>query len=177
MRSQMQYRTSFVLGVVGQFLVTGIDFVAVWTLFDRFGALEAWTLAGVAVFYGTAHMAIALTDMLATGFDKAGDLIRNGTLDRLLLRPRTTALQLVGYDFSLRRVGRFGQGALVFTWPLAHVDVGWTLPSLLLLGATIFSGACLFLGLFALQATLAIWTVESVELANATTYGGVAAAQ
>ena len=112
----MQYRTSFVIGLVGQFLVTAIDFVAVWALFHRFGALDGWTLAEVGLFYGTAHMALALADLIAKGFDHAGDLIRMGTLDRTLLRPRTTILQLMGYDFSVRRLGRFAQGALVFAW-------------------------------------------------------------
>jgi len=41
----------------------------------------------------------------------------------------------------------------------------------------ILGGACLFLALFVLQGTLAIWTVESIEVVNATTYGGVQAAQ
>ncbi len=112
-RAQMQYPASFAMGVAGQFLTTVIDFVAVWTLFDRFGALEDWTLAEVALFYGVAHMAIAIADLLGKGFDHAGGLIRMGTLDRLLLRPRTTVLQLLGYEFTLRRLGRLAQGASV----------------------------------------------------------------
>ena len=176
-RGQMQYRTSFLIGIFGQFLVTGIDFVAVWALFDRFGGLAGWTLAEVALFYGTAHMALSLADLLSTGFDHAGDLIRWGTLDRVLLRPRTTVLQLLGYEFSLRRLGRFAQGALIFAWACANVEAVWTLPTVLLLCATVLGGACLFLGLFTLQGTLSIWTVQTVEMVNATTYGGVAAAQ
>jgi ABC-2 type transport system permease protein len=45
------------------------------------------------------------------------------------------------------------------------------------LAGAVFGGGCLFLGLFILRGTLAIWTVESLELVNATTYGGVQAAQ
>ena len=176
-RGQMQYRVSFVLGVVGQFLATVIEFVAVWTLFDRFGALEDWTLSEVALFYGVAHMAIAIADLLGKGFDHAGGLIRMGTLDRLLLRPRTTVLQLLGYEFTLRRLGRLAQGALVFAWALGNVEVAWTLPSALLVLVTVLSGACLFLGLFTLRGTMSIWTVQTLEMMSATTYGGVQAAQ
>ena len=176
-RGQMQYRVSFLLGVVGQFLSTVIEFVAVWSLFDRFGALENWTLAEVALFYGVAHMAIAIADLLGKGFDHAGGLIRMGTLDRLLLRPRTTVLQLLGYEFTLRRLGRLAQGALVFVWALGNVDVAWTLPSALLVLLAVLSGACLFLGLFTLRGTLSIWTIQTLEMMSATTYGGVQAAQ
>lgn len=176
-RGQMQYRASFVVGVLGQFLATGIEFIAVWTLFDRFGALDDWSLAEVGVFYGVAHTAIALADMLSTGFDRAGRLIGEGLLDRVLLRPRTTVLQLLAYEFQLRRLGRLLQGAGVFAWAAASVDASWTPASGLLIVAALVGGACLFLGLFVLQGTLAIWTVESLEVVNAATYGGVQAAQ
>ena len=43
--------------------------------------------------------------------------------------------------------------------------------------AAIAGGAALFAGLFILQATLAFWTIESLEVANVLTYGGVQAAQ
>jgi ABC-2 type transport system permease protein len=176
-RSQMQYRASFVASALGQFLSTGIEFVAVWALFDRFGALDAWSLAEVAVFYGVAHVSLALADLVSTGWDQSYKLIRMGHLDRLLLRPRTTVLQLLGYEFQLRRLGRLAQGATVLAWATASVGVGWTWGGALLLVGAVVGGACLFLGLFVLQGTMAIWTVESLEVVNATTYGGVQAAQ
>jgi ABC-2 type transport system permease protein len=88
-RSQMQYRVAFVVAVLGQLLATIIEFGAIWMLFDRFGGLEGWSLAEVGVFYGAAHMALAWADMLSSGWDYAGTLIRQGTLDRLLLPPRS----------------------------------------------------------------------------------------
>src|SRR4029079_16002456 len=41
----------------------------------------------------------------------------------------------------------------------------------------IAGGIALFSGILVLQATLALWTVESLEIANTLTYGGVEAAQ
>ena len=38
-------------------------------------------------------------------------------------------------------------------------------------------GVALFVGILVLQATLAFWTVESLEIVNVLTYGGVQAAQ
>ena len=43
--------------------------------------------------------------------------------------------------------------------------------------SAVVGGACLFYGLIVLQATLAFWTTETLEIVNAVTYGGVAAAQ
>ncbi len=176
LRAQLSYRLSFALGLLGSFVVTGIDFIGLWALFDRFERLAGWSLAEVCVFYAASHLAFALAEMIGGGFDRAGDWIRRGELDRLLLRPRSTVLQLLAHEFSLRRLGRASQAALVLCWAVPRLDVAWDLPRIGLLCATIGAGTCLFLGLFALQATLSIWTVETLEVMNATTYGGATAA-
>jgi ABC-2 type transport system permease protein len=173
----MQYRVSFLVAIVGQLLTTVIEFGAVWMLFDRFGSLEGWSLAEVGVFYGVAHLALAWADMFSPGWDYAGTLIRQGTLDRVLLRPRSTALQMLGHELALRRLGRVSQGAVVLAWALGEIDGGLGPGRYVMLAGAVFGGGCLFLGLFVLRGTLAIWTVETLELVNATTYGGVQAAQ
>jgi ABC-2 type transport system permease protein len=176
-RAQLQYRASFVLQSMGQFLVTGIEFLAVWALFERFGGLGSWELAEVAFFYGTVNVAFALADSLSTGLDHLGDLVKRGEFDRILLRPRSTVLQLAAYELALRRIGRLAQG-LVVLWIADHaLAVDWTLAKVLLLSGTLFGGVCLFFGLFLLQATLAFWTTETLELMNTLTYGGVETAQ
>ena len=43
--------------------------------------------------------------------------------------------------------------------------------------AAIGGGAAIFAGLIVLQATLAFWTTETLELVNSVTYGGVVANQ
>jgi ABC-2 type transport system permease protein len=173
----MQYRTSFFVAVLGQLLATVIEFGAVWMLFERFGSLGEWSLAQVGVFYGVAHLALGWADMLSSGWDYAGTLIRQGTLDRVLVRPRTTALQMLGHELALRRLGRLSQGAVVLVWALGEIGGDLGLAGYVVLAGAVFGGGCLFLGLFVLRGTLAIWTVETLELVNATTYGGVQAAQ
>ena len=59
-RSQMQYRASFVLQAFGQFGLTAIEFLGVWALFDRFGSLDDWSLPEVALFYGTINVSMAI---------------------------------------------------------------------------------------------------------------------
>ena len=177
-KGQMQYPASFVMLTIGQFLSTIVEFVGVAALFARFQNLGDWTLAQVALFYGTVNISFALADMISRGFDVFGPLfVKTGEFDRLLLRPRATALQLLGYELRLTRLGRFLQGALVLAIAVGLLDLSWGLPELTLLVCAIAGGAALFLGLVVLQATLAFWTIESLEVANTLTYGGVAAAQ
>jgi len=176
-RSQMQYRGSFVMQSVGQFLANGIEFLGVWALFSRFGGLEGWSLPEVALFYGMVNCSFAAADATSRGFDMFGQTVKAGDFDRLLLRPRSTVLQLAGQELTLRRIGRFSQGAVVLLWAAWALGIAWTPAKVALVVFAVAGGACLFYGLLVLQATLAFWTTETLEIANTVTYGGVETAQ
>ena len=176
-RSQMQYRASFIMLSAGVFISSSIEFVGVWALFDRFGSLKGWALPEVALFYGIVNIAFALAEAAARGFDTFAGMVRTGEFDRLLLRPRSTALQMAGREFQLVRFGRLGQGLVALIWSGAALGLAWSMPKLALTVATVLGGTCLFVGLFILQATLCFWTTESLEIMNTMTYGGVEATQ
>jgi len=176
-RSQMQYRASFLMQTLGHLVVTGIEFLGMWALFARFGTLRGWSLPEVAVFYGLVNVAFALADAGGRGFDLCAGLIRTGDFDRVLLRPRSAALQVAGQELTLRRVGRLAQGLGVLVWGASAAGVTWTPARLLLAAFAVAGAAALFLGIFVLQATLAFWTIESLEIVNTMTYGGVQTAQ
>ncbi len=176
-RSQMQYRASFLLGAFGQFLLTGLEFVAIWALFERFHDIDGWRLPEVALLYGIANVAFALAEGAGRGFDVFARMVKSGDFDRLLLRPRSTVFQVAASEVQLLRVGRLAQGAVVLGWALVAVDVDWNLGRALLLLATIVAGICVFVGLWVLQATFTFWTTEGLEVANVVTYGGVESTQ
>ena len=52
LRSQMQYRGSFVVTSIGAFAATITDFIAIWALFARFRQIEGWRFEEVALLYG-----------------------------------------------------------------------------------------------------------------------------
>lgn len=178
MRAQMQYPASAFMLTLGQFLATIIEIVALWALFDRFGAVQGWRLGDIALFFGMVSVAFAVADFLSRGFDVFGtDFVRTGAFDRILLRPRSAALQLIGHDFRISRFGRLLQGAITIWVATVLLPITWTPAMIALALWTIAGGVALFMGLLILQAVLAFWTVESLEVFNTVTYGGVQAAQ
>jgi ABC-2 type transport system permease protein len=173
----MQYRASFILLSLGHLAATGIDFIGILVLFERFDSLAGWRLAEVAFLYGLVNVAFAITDAASHGFDDFANMVKSGDFDRLLLRPRSTALQLAGQELTLRRVGRLAQGLFILVWASIALDLDWSVPRALLTLGAIIGGASLFYGLLVLQATLAFWTTETLEIMTSVTYGGVETAQ
>lgn len=177
LRAQMQYRASFFLLTIGQFLATGIEFLGVWALFARFGNLRGWELAEIALFYGIVGTGFALAEGIGRGFDTFSNQVKSGGFDRLLLRPWGTAFQVAAQEVQLMRIGRFAQALFVLLWAMSALHMDWTPARVGLVILMVFGGMCLFYGLFVLQATISFWTVESLEIMNTVTYGGTETAQ
>jgi len=178
MRAQMAYPAAFAMMTLGAFLITIVEFIGVWALFRRFGSVAGWKLGEVALFYGLASVTFAIADAITRGFDVFGPVfVKTGGFDRLLVRPRSLVLQLLGYELRMTRIGRFAQGGLVFGIGMALTGIRFGPYGAAVLAFAMAGGVALFSGLFIAQATLSFWTVEGLEVANVLTYGGEAAAE
>lgn len=162
---------------LGHLLVTGGEFVAILALFSRFGSLSGWTLEEICVFYGVVNVVFAIADSITAGFDRLSSLVKRGEFDRYLLRPRGVILQLLGYEFTLRRFGRLAQGIAVLAYGLSQTVDAASVGLFLQLAWTMAGGVAFFVALLIFQATLAFKTVEVLEIMNVFTYGGMEAAQ
>lgn len=176
-RAQMQYKASFLMQLGGRLIITTGEFMAILVLFGRFNSLIGWNVYQVAFIYGIVNISFAVADALTTGFDMFGTMVKSGDFDRILTRPRSTALQLAGQELTLRRISRLTPGVAALIWASFHLDLHWTVANTVLLIASVAGGASLFAGLIVLQATLAFWTTETLEVMNAVTYGGVETTQ
>ena len=176
-RMQLAYRASVVISTLGAVLLTATEFFAVLALFDRFGQLRGWTLPEVSLFYGMISVTWALSDAFSRGFDGFARMVKTGDFDRVLLRPRSTVLQLLGTELTLRRAGRLVQGLAVLGYASTAGTIDWTPGRAVLLVVAVACGVCTFLGLLVLQATSAFWTVEGLEVWSAFTYGGLTMSQ
>jgi ABC-2 type transport system permease protein len=177
LRGQLQYRASFGLQIAGHVVLHGAEMVALVILFGRFDTLAGWELGEVAFLYGLSAIAFSLAQTVGSGFLAFSALMRQGGFDRVLTRPVAPLIQTLAADLHLHRLGRLGQGGVVFAYALWLTDVEWTAGRLLYLPVVVLSAAVLFLALFTLEATLCFWTTESTEVVNAFTYGGTTLAQ
>ncbi|MCB0215715.1 MAG: ABC-2 family transporter protein [Chloroflexi bacterium] len=174
LRAQMQYRGSFLLQGLAVFLGTIVDFIGIAFLFARFESIGGWRLPDVALLYGLVNLPFATVHLLAEGFEDFQQLIRPGSLDQLLLRPRSVFVQVLGSKLPLRQLGRLASASLVMGLALHWLEAPriWTPGDWLYLAWSLAGGGLFFLGMVMLSASACFWTVESIEVANIVTYGG-----
>lgn len=177
-RSQLQYPASTFMLTFGQLISTSIEIISIWALFERFGTLQGWSFGEVAFFYSLLGISFAIAEFISRGFEVFGtQFVRTGDFDRLLLRPRSAILQLIGHEFRISRFGRLLQATIILIVASHSLHFIWSPHIIGLVFWTVAGGVAFFIALFIFQSALAFWTVEGLEAINAFTYGGVYAGQ
>jgi ABC-2 type transport system permease protein len=170
-RSQLSYRTSFVLDVVAQFIGQAIELVAILVLFTQVSALGGFSAQEVLLIYGLAATAFGLADLSVGQVEELPNFIRTGEFDVMLLRPLGTLAQLLSADLALKRLGRVAAGLLVLGWSLGTLDLPWTPALVLLAVATPITGAVILSAIWVATNSVSFWIVDGREMANSFTYG------
>ncbi len=171
-KSFLQYRASMWLTTIGQFFVSFFAFFGIYLLFERFDNIAGWTFAEVALCFAVVQTSFAITECYARGFDLFQGMIRTGSFDRIMLRPRSTILQVLGSNFEITRLGRLVQSFIVLGLAVSWLETDWQVLKVLTLLSMVLSGVCIFTGIFILGATVCFWTVEGLEVINIFTDGG-----
>jgi len=177
MRVQLAYMKSFVMFTIANALGCAVELSTIFLFFGRFGGFPGWTVGEVAMFYGMTSTAYALCEAWMRGMDIFHRSVRTGDFDRVLLRPRGTVLQLMGSELQLLRLGRLSVGLFALIWGASGLPAPITAGGWLLIALSILGGTLLFSGIIFMQATMAFWTVEPMEVWNVITYGGVEVTQ
>lgn len=171
-RSQLQYKVSFALLVIGSALNLLVDLGEILVFFRFIRSLAGWSLPEVALLYGFSSSSFAIAEALAMGFDQFHRNVVQGTFDRTLVRPLGAFFQTFASDLGVRRVGRVGQGLLVLGIAAAWLGVDWTPDRAAMLVVTLASGTTIFFSFFVIGAASSFWTVQANEVVNIFTHGG-----
>ena len=174
-RAAWVYRTSFITLVIANGLITGLDAVAIWIMFSQLDLLGGFGLHEVALLYGASSLGLGIADTLIGSVERIGEYIRTGRLDQMLTKPLPLLLQVCADQFTLRRLGRITQAAIVFAWAAAYVD--WTPARVGVAVMMVASGGAIFFGLFVAFSCIQFLTKDATEFANAFTYGGATLTQ
>lgn len=171
LKSRMQYKASFVMMSLGQFLVSFTAFLGVYFMFSRFNMVEGFTFSEVLICFSIVLMAFSLTECFVRGFDVFPRLIKSGDLDRILVRPRSVIFQVLTSNVEFTRVGRLLQAILMLSYAVSHCDVVWTWDKILTLVLMVLGGIVVYTALFVLYAGFSFFTIEGLEFMNVFTDG------
>ena len=177
LKSQLEYRLSFILTFISQIGVFFTYYFMTVALFQRFDNIKGFTLYEVLLCFSIIHFGFAFNVTFFRGVDKFDNFIIVGSLDRLLVRPRGVLYQVICSEMDFVKVARIIQSLIIFFIAISHLNIEWNIINILLIIATFLSSIILFFGIFLLMASYCFITIHGLEVRNLLTDGGKQMAQ
>ena len=176
-KSALQYRSSLLMQVIAQFVMTAGEMLAVVVLLSRFEAVGHWGPGEIMFFFGVMQSTFAMTELLGRGITAFPWFVQRGEFDALILRPRPLLTQVLLSQLDPRRIGGVAVGVIAMLAAGSRLHIVWTAAKALLLAEVVLCCMLLLLGLFMIEATVSFFSVKSIEMVNILTYGGRTACQ
>lgn len=171
LKSQLEYKASFFMTALGQFLVSFTTFLSVYFMFSRFHSVNGFTFSEVLICFSIMLMAFSITECFVRGFDVFPRLIRTGELDRILVRPKSVVFQVLTSNMEFTRIGRLLQAAWMLAYAIPTCGVIWSWDKVLTVVFMLLGGVAVFTSLFVLYAGISFFTIEGLEFMNIFTDG------
>lgn len=170
-QSVMQYKVSFLLMIIGRFLLAFCELIAIKFLFYGFTQIKGYTYGDILLCFAVIQMSFTFAELFGNGFKVFSGMVRSGEFDRMMLRPCSLILQVMGSRFEVGRTGPLLTAFFTLVLGIRHSQVTWNLMTVWTIAAMTIGGTLLFIGLFVLEASFCFFSIEDTSLINVLTYG------
>lgn len=173
-QSIMQYKMSFFLMIAARFLLAFCELIALRFLFYGFTQIKEYTYGDVLLCFSVIQMSFTFAELFGNGFNAFPGVVRRGEFDRMMLRPRSLILQVMGSRFEVGRTGPLLTALITLALGIRQSRVTWNPMTVFTLLSMVAGGTLLFIGLFMIGAAFCFFSIEDTSVMHILTYGAKA---
>lgn len=173
-QSIMQYKLSFLLMIFARFMIAFCELIAIRFLFSGFTQIKGYTYGDVLLCFSIVQMSFTFAELFGNGFKVFSGMVRRGEFDRMMLRPCSLILQVIGTRFEVGRTGPLLTAIITLALGIRSSQVAWSIMTIWTMASMITGGTLLFIGLFMLEASFCFFSIENTSLMDVLTYGAKA---
>ena len=160
-RSRLEYRSDFLVGMVGIIILNAANLSLTWVMVSRFRVLAGWQFWEIVMLYGMWLLSHSVYAMFFWHLTTLEDDILHGRFDQYLIRPCSPLLQFLG-----REVNYMGAGDVVFAtaaFSLAYRNLGldWAAGRWAFFVVAVLSGTVIETCIAWIIGTLSFWIGRS----------------
>ncbi len=171
-KSDVEYKASFIMSALGQFVVFFSSYFVILALFDKFSNIRGFNVYEVLLCFSIINFGFSFNETFFRGIDKFEHLIIDGSLDRFLVRPRGILFQVLCSKISAIKAFRVFQTLIIMAIALINLDITWNIGKVITLLLMMLASVLIFFGIFVLTASYCFITVQGLEVKNVFTDGG-----
>lgn len=171
LRTQLEYKSSFILSLIAQSLSTILSSFMVLILMDKFNFVEQFNIYETILGISIVQFGFSFAECFGRGFDRFSNIIKKGSLDLMLIRPRNIYIQIFGSNIEFSKLSRIFGSLILFIIAFINVDFDRSLFNIILLLMLLMFSSLIYFSLEILSACLCFKTIEGLEFVNIFTDG------
>lgn len=160
-RSLFAYRVDFIVGSLGFLLSTGALLFTIFVIFQFTESIGGWNFWQVIFLFAFTSLARALWDTFMYNMIFLGEKVRDGSLDRLLLRPLDPLFQLIAEKIDPDTIGEVVFNAILVGICLRHFGLLDDIMMIVWFLGLLISAVFTFAAIHLVANSLAFWIMET----------------
>lgn len=157
-KSLIEYRTDFILGLIGFILVQGINVVFINLIFNSIPSLDGWGFYEVLFIYGFAQIPRGIDHIFTDNlWMLSGSIIVNGNFDRYLIRPLNPLFQIIAERFQPDGFGELIIGIILLSISSRNLNISFNFQNSILFLFVVICGTFIYTAIKLAVASIAFW--------------------
>ena len=103
LKTQLEYKSSFILSLIAQSLSTILSSFMVLILMDKFNFMEQFNIYETILGISIVQFGFSFAECFGRGFDRFSNIIKKGSLDLMFIRPRNIYIQIFGSNIEFSK--------------------------------------------------------------------------
>ncbi len=171
LKAELEYKKAFALSLFFKMLSAISALISIVFLFDKFGSIAGYSFEDVLICFVMSFLGFSLAECFFRSFDHFDRILSDGEFDRLLVRPRSIILQVLGVEVEFNRIGRAVVAIAIFIVLLIKRPELLQPDKAIALLLMIIGNVVIYAALFILKAGITFFTVQGLEIMNIFTDG------
>lgn len=171
LRCQLEYKSSFILSLIAQSLSTILSSFMILILMDKFNFMDKYNIYQVILGISIVQFGFSFAECFGRGFDRFSQIIKKGSLDLMLIRPRNIYIQIFGSNIEFSKLSRIIGSLILFVIAIVNIDFNKSVLNILLLIMLLLFSSLIFFSIEILSACFCFKTIEGLEFVNIFTDG------
>ncbi|WP_211244522.1 ABC transporter permease [Actinospica robiniae] len=126
LRGAMEYRADFWIMMLAAVLTQAVGVVLLTAIFRLIPDLNGWSLWPILIMFGMVTVGEGVGSLCFEGMWRVAELINQGELDYMLVRPYPVLLQVSSSEIGLNGLGNLTTGVAMLVLGIWHSGIHWT---------------------------------------------------
>ena len=165
-KSRMEYRASFSVFLFTLVLFYSAQAVTISVIVYRFKTIGGWNIGEIAFLYSVLILSMGIVSSVFSGLIEFYNHIREGTYDRILLRPLSPLWQVIMGGFEITGLVHLVLGLTTFWIANQFHTVEWNWLNAAVFLLTILGGSLILASIRIMIASIAFYAVNNSSLVH-----------